>query len=411
MTRNLFYSAVSAGSAVLMLALLFVAMRGLSVADYGDFMYAVKVATIAEVLMDFGLHQVTIRAIARDQRQAGRLFHTSLLLKILPGIGMVVVSSAVVFWLRPEPSVRIACVLMLLSAVPRSYLLTARGVLQGLERFGHDAFVTTIDRALLLAACAFALWMGASVVQVAIVFLVVRGATALFALGQIRRHVGAGRFDPAAWRALSIEALPVGFFLLALNLYSGVDTLMLGSMSGPYETGLYNAAYPLYEGLTYATAIISAVLAPRLARLWVTDAEGYRTLVLRSAAAVAVLAVVVATVAWPFAEWALVMFGNEYSPAARTLRWLLLGLPFIYVIWVLHSVAISADKTRVLLWVTLTGVLLNVGLNLWLIPRYSYNGAAAATVASELVTMLLLFYGLRSALAGRRSITDDVPAA
>jgi O-antigen/teichoic acid export membrane protein len=111
------------------------------------------------------------------------------------------------------------------------------------------------------------------------------------------------------------------------------------------------------------------------------------------------------------AEWALVLFGDEYRPAARTLRWLLLGLPFIYVIWVLHSVAISSNKTRVLLWVTLTGVLLNVALNLWLIPRYSYNGAAAATVVSEFVTMLLLFYGLRFALAGRRSISGEDPAA
>jgi O-antigen/teichoic acid export membrane protein len=410
MTRNLIYSSVSAGSAVLMLALLAVAGQYLGVADYGDFMYAVKIATIAEVFMDFGLHQVTIRAIARDRQRAGGLFHTSLLLKILPGVVMVAASTAVVFWLRPEPAVRVACVLMLLSAVPRSYLLTARGVLQGLERFGHDAFVTTLDRALLLAACVVALWMGASVIQLAVVFLLVRFGTAAFALRVIRGHVGPGRFDPTLWRPLTLEALPIGFFLLALNLYSGVDTLMLGSMAGPYATGLYNAAYPIYEGLTYATAIISAVLAPRLSRLWTTDAAAYRRLALRSAAAVAVLAVGIAAVAWPLAAWALVLFGEGFAPAAGTLRWLLAGLPFIYVIWVLHSVAISSENTRVLLWVTLTGVLLNVGLNLWLIPRYAQDGAAAATVASEVMTVLLLFYGLRSALAGRRPISGD-PAA
>jgi len=77
---------------------------------------------------------------------------------------------------------------------------------------------------------------------------------------------------------------------------------------------------------------------------------------------------------------------------------LLLGLPFVYVTWILHTVAIAAHRTRALLVVTAIGTGLNVGLNLFLIPRYSYNGAAVATVISEVVAMAALMYGLRTAL-------------
>ena len=58
------------------------------------------------------------------------------------------------------------------------------------------------------------------------------------------------------------KALPFGLFLVVLNLYSYVDAVMLGVMRTDVETGLYTAAYRVYEGLTYAPAVIAAVLTP-----------------------------------------------------------------------------------------------------------------------------------------------------
>jgi O-antigen/teichoic acid export membrane protein len=399
LTRNLFYSTLSAGSAALMLGLLVLVGRELSVDDYGTFSYAVAVATVAEVFMDFGLHQITIRAIARDASRAGDLLQTSLLLKVLPGAAMVAVFGAAVFVLRHDPIVRLACILMLASAVMRSYLLTARGILQGLERFGHDAIVTTADRLLLLAACGIALWRGASVIQVCLVFLIARAASAGGALLLARSHAGRGGFDRGLWRRLPAEALPVGLFLLVLNLYNRVDTLMLGSFKGDYDTGIYNAAYPLYEGLTYVTAVISSVLVPRLSRLWTADRPAYQALVMRSLAASTGLGMLVGVAAWPLSGLAVhLLWGAPYGDAALTLRLLLLGLPFVYAIWVLHSVAIAAHETRVLVIVTAVGSVFNVILNAILIPRYTYNGSAVATVISEVVATCALAYGLRGVL-------------
>jgi O-antigen/teichoic acid export membrane protein len=398
MTRNLFYATLSAGTAVLMLVLLVAAGRWLGVQDYGDFVWVVNLATIAEVFMDFGLHQITVRAIARDAQRAGQLLHTSMRLKALPGVGMIVVFTLLAVLQRSEPTVRLACTIMLVSATMRSYLLTAKGVLQGLEAFGADALVTAVDRALLLAACSLALWRGASIVQLSLVFLGARVVSAAVALALARRRVGPGRSDPELWRALPIEALPVGLFLLVLNLYNRVDMDMLGAMAGSRATGLYGAAYPLYEGLTYATAVISAVLVPRLSRLWEREPAAYGRLVLQGLAGAVGLAVIVAAVAWPLADWGIRIFGAGFDPAATTLRWLLLGLPFVYVIWVLHSVAIASHHTRTLLVVTAIGTALNVTLNAFLIPRYSYDGAAIATVISEGVAMVMLLVGLRQAL-------------
>ena len=73
MFRSLAYAGVSAASAGLLLVLFVVAGRMLGDGEFGKFSFALALGTIFETLMDFGLHQVTIRAVARDRSQATAL--------------------------------------------------------------------------------------------------------------------------------------------------------------------------------------------------------------------------------------------------------------------------------------------------------------------------------------------------
>ena len=426
MTRNFIYSTISAASAGLMLVLLLLAGRApaWTLADYGAFTFAIALSTIAEVLMDFGLHQVTIRAVARDVRRAGPLLYTPVAIKALPGLAMIIIFGAATILLtgpgldehgltRPVDLVaRQACWLMLLSATMRSYLLTARGVLQGLERFGDDAFVTTLDRLLLVVACGIALARGATVVQVSGVFLAVRVCSAVTALLLARHRAGGGTLDRTLWKSLPAEALPIGLFLLVLNLYNRIDGVMLYQMAGSVSTGLYNAAYPLYEGATYPPAILAAVLMPRLARLIASDPITYSRLVRQSLWGILGLAVAGLAAGWPLVPLGMsVAYPGQYGSAATTLRVLLVGLPAVYVIWVLHAVAMSAHKNKVLLWVTGIGTVLNVVLNAVLIPGYAENGSAAATVVSEYVVCGLLWFGLKAELSRQHVLAIDPAVA
>ena len=407
MTRNFAYSAISAGSAALMVVLLTLAAGLLGQDQFGAFGYAITAATIAEVFMDFGLHQITIRAVAQKPDRAGHLLQTSIWLKIAPGIAMVTLGTATVALLRQEPDVRLASFIMFLSAAMRSYLLTARGILQGLERFADDAAVTIGDRVLLVGACSAALLAGAGLITLSLVFLAARVMSAGAALLLARARAGHGQTDRAVARAMVKDALPVGFFLLVLNLYNRIDTLMLGSMQGNQVTGRYVAAYTLYEGFTYAAAAVSAVLTPRLSSLWHQDRAAYRRVLGRGLLATTGLAVLVGAVTWPLASLVTAWLFPEYGSADVTLRLLLVGLPFIHVIWVLHAVAVSSHLTETLVRVTGVGIVINVGLNLSLIPRYAENGAAISTAISEALVMLLLFVFLRQAL-GRSP--DERPA-
>ncbi|HZR26951.1 MAG TPA: flippase [Vicinamibacterales bacterium] len=399
MLKSFFYSSVSAGTAALLLLLYIAAARMLgSVDELGKFSFALLLGGVFETLMDFGLQQVTIRAVARDKSQATTLLHHTLTIKLLWASGALIALVVTANVLRPQQDVRLACYLIGGSLVFRSYMLTIRGVLQGLEHFGWDAIVVLADRILLLLFGVTALWMGGGLRGLAWSFVVARGTALLIAAGITQLRLGGVgfRYDADVWRELHKTALPLGFFLVVLNLYSYVDGVMLGSMRTDAETGLYAVAYRIYEGFTYGALALSTVLTPRLSALFTSDRGQHRRLALGGVFASAGLGTVIAVVAFAIATPLLVfLYGPDYAAATAAFRILCVGLPVVFAIWILHSIAISVDRERLLLQTGIIGLVVNVGLNLYAIPHYGQSGAAFATVVGEVVSMVVLVGGLR----------------
>jgi O-antigen/teichoic acid export membrane protein len=395
--RNLGYSTLSAATNGLLLVLVVLATRRLGPDGYAVFSYAFVLAKIGEALMDFGLQQATIRGVARDRSTARAVFTNSISMKALSGVAVAILLPIVplVQW----PAAFWPSVLMLAGSLLRSYVMTIRGVLQGLEQFAHDAAIEFADRALMLAFGAAALGLGYGVVGVCTGCLVARVVSLVWALAVARRHVGAPSpaFDYALWRDLGHLAAPIGAFLMVITIYAYVDVLILEALRpDARELARYVNAYRLYEALTYASGVLAAVLTPQFAGAWARDPARHRRLARRSAAGAAVLGVAMAAVAWRLSGWGLeFLFGVDYRPAATSLHILLLGLPLVFTIWILHALALSVFNQRLLLQATIAGAIVNVATNLAAIPSLGRDGAALATVAGEAVAMAMLVWGLR----------------
>ncbi len=395
--RNFVYAGASAGSAGLLLLLFVIAGRMLGEIDFGKFSFALVLGTIFETLMDFGLHQVTMREVARDRSRATDLLHHALGIKLLWtafGLAAMFVTATV---LRPEWDVRIACYLIGSALVARSYTFTIRGILMGLERFGWDSFVVLADRSILLVCGVVALAAGTGLRGLAIAFVVARVLAAGVATWVAESQLGGlgVRYNRVIWRELQRTALPLGFFLAVLNLYSYIDGVMLGVMKGDLETGIYYAAYKVYEGLSYAPSIIASVLAPRLASLFVTDRAAHRRLALQGVAVSVAMALVLGAAGYAFAGPAIrLLFGPAFSASAVPMRILCFGLPFIFAIWICHATAMSVNKDRLMLRAATIGLVINVGVNAYAIPHAGATGAAWATVVGEIVSLTVLVGGL-----------------
>ncbi len=267
------YAAVTAGSAVMLVALTMIAGRWLPASEYGKFSFAIALATIVETLMDIGLGPVTVRTVARDAENAGPFFRHVLGLKIAwGGLGLLLLLVAVPI-IRRDPSVIGACYLMGLSSAIRSYVLSARGLLQGLNRFDLETVTVVADRGLLLLLGTLVLISGFGLLGLSVAFVVARLLMFVVVTVIVKRVTGsaAPTYDRAVWIELQRAALPLGFFLITLTLYTYIDTVILFIMRTDAETGWYAASYRVYEGLMYAPSAFSTVLTPRFSQLFVSD--------------------------------------------------------------------------------------------------------------------------------------------
>ena len=374
---------------------------------------------IFETVIDFGLKEITTREVARNRQAAQALvaqtFGLKLALAVVSSVGLVLAANL----LRPETDVRLACYLLGAASILRSYLLTLRFTLQGIERFGLDGALVGIDRLLLLVIGTGALIGGFGLVGLAVGFVGARvislSVACLLVAGQIGSFSPA--FDGARWLALQRQALPFGAFVVVLYLYSYADTVMLGVIRGDEETGLYNAAYRIYEGLANVGQVLQTVLTPRLSRHYAASrGAAHGRLARGGLLAGGLLALPIAALGFVLAGPAVtLLFGSAYAAAGGVLQLLAAGFVVVFPLCALHAVALSAGASGWLLRTAVIGCVLNVGLNLVLIPRFGMHGAAAATVAGEAVSMTVLAWGLRSylrPLAGASVVTtaDSLPA-
>src|SRR5205085_12553601 len=127
-----------------------------------------------------------------------------------------------------------------------------------------------------------------------------------------------------------------------------------------------------------------------LADLFVRDRREHRSRRARGVGARGGLAYTLAT------PLLVLLFGGEFRAAAEPFRILCIGLPLVFGIWILHAITMSVNRARLLAQTAVVGLAVNVGLNLYVIPRMGADGAALATVVGELVSMTMLIAGVGS---------------
>lgn len=382
---------VAGKAAVLLIgaASVVVLTRYLGAAGYGKLSLAFAYTQAFGVLADVGLVTVAVRELSRSPERTEELVGDVLAIRLALALVVIALAGAISLALPYTPDVRWA---ILLAGAPL-LLGLANGALvapfQARLRMGGPAAAETAGRA--------ASFAGAVVVAVldlgfyAVILAAAAGALVTLAITwTLTRRVARVRpsFSPARWRPLLAASLPVGIALALNEVYFRVDMLIV-SLYRPYEeVGLYGLAFRVLELAATFPGVFLLSVFPVLAA-WVAagDPRVPRAVQAASDAFVAVGA--------PLALGGLVLApdvvelvgGSGFAGAADPLRLLLFAAALSFVNGLLGYALIAGDRQRQTLWLNVVALVLNVALNLALVPRYGIDAAAATAVGSELAIL------------------------
>jgi O-antigen/teichoic acid export membrane protein len=194
------------------------------------------------------------------------------------------------------------------------------------------------------------------------------------------------------WRGMLAEAVPLSVGLAMVTLLTKVDILLLARFDRFDSVGLYTVAYKFADLASYAVLAVVTPLATLLVAVWPTFPDEFRLRVRSAAITIALVTCLGVVVMWASAEPVIaLLYGARFSAAADATRLLLVGGVFAALTQLVLMTLISAGRQRGYPWVAVGALALNVGLNVLLIPRFSFNGSAWATVLTEMAMLFAMW--------------------
>lgn len=405
--RNSLWATANQGLVVFSgIATFYVLARSLGVATYGVYAAVVAVVHIGASVAELGVNQLAVRAWSRTG---------ALLEPWGMSIGTHVVGGALLalVLVALQPLVSPAAgrdVVALLAFGEIALTGTAVGAVIFCEAIGRASLGTRIRVAtsllrlaalgsfLLLPAQSLRAWAVTSLVFALLAFVV--GLLVLAAaLGGHARPSLVPRADVG-------RGLGFGANRLLVTAQNDVDKVILAANGMDLATGIYAAGYRI---VTLSGLPLTGVVAGTLGRFFVAGEESLavaRTLAGRVTRVALLLTAPVGLALFLLAPLLTIVMGDDFGESVTAVR-LLAFLPCVKAMQVFPANALSgADlhAQRVALLVATT--LLNVMLNLALIPRYSWEGAVAATWVSELLLAALLWLTLNRAASSEPARTQ-----
>ena len=384
--------------------------RSLSLEQFGAFTLIFTVLGLMSVVTDMGIGRIAIRGMLGDRgRDPGAFAGSYIALRSVMGLVGYGVALLVV-WLSGYPTEVVQATaiagLVVVVSTP-SHALDV--VFQARMRMGTvgaaDAGGVLVQLALTAAIAAAGGSLLLFTIPAVVYELVVLAWKFPVAHRLVRIRL---RVEPRVWGALIREALPLSVGFGLATIYQRVDSLMLSHLVGFDAVGIYGVSYKFIDIVHFAATAVTVPLLTLLVQAWPDDMPGFRDALRRGALLLGLIAGVAMTGLLGFAHQVTrLLYGTDYVAGADTTRVLVLGESLTFMISLSLACLVAAERHRHYPLVMLGGLVLNVSVNLWLIPLWSYLGAAVATVVTEaviltvLVLLLLRLPGVRPLRVGR----------
>jgi O-antigen/teichoic acid export membrane protein len=231
----------------------------------------------------------------------------------------------------------------------------------------------------------------AGIIAVSLGYAAVTALTALTYFMSTRRMIALGPSDARLERKLLSSSLPVGLAFVLVISYGRIDQILVFTLAGSRDAGLYGAVYKLLDQSLLAPILLLNTLFPVLAASFPGNLQKVRTVVSWAAhllltIAAGLLAVsIVARVALVHA-----LYGEPFVGAADALPILMLAFVFAAMTYLTGKLVIVLGLERRLVVYATIGLLVNIALNVVLVPTFGFIAAAWVTVGTEMLVLALI---------------------
>jgi len=359
--------------------------RLLGSAEYGSYVGAVAMVSILSQYSSVGTSAVFLRYVSPDHKNFSLYWGNVLVTTLTVGsLFVVLLTTAGPYFAKSYSWVMLLCV-ALGDCICTQLTAAAARVFQAFEKMRVNAGLGLLVNLLRMVLAGLMLWRlrHGTAQEWAVAALIVSSIASAIAVVMVTRLFGKPRFSlTLLWQRMS-EGFVFALSYSTSSIYNDIDKAMLGHYGMNAANGVYTMAYRVTD---VCTAPISSVHAAAFPRFFVKGVEGVRSTmeyalrILKRTAPLALLSTVGMLVAAPIIPH---LVGKDFGQSVLALRWLSL-LPFFRSFQLSAGDAVTAAGHQNLRFgAQAVAAIFNFGVNLYLIPRYSWHGAAWSSLATD----------------------------
>ncbi len=390
---------------ILSLLMVIYIARELGVEDFGLYSFIFSFVMFFTVFGDLGISALVPREIAKDRSRAGELIGRAFVIKIflfvIVIIGIFVSGNLLNFFdgAKYPPYVVFLILVAGFSLLFDSMASLFRSVFFAFQEMQYELFVNSFYKVVLVGCTIGVLFLGYGLKEV--FFVAVFSSFFNFVLSSFivtKKFIKIKfSFDLKKYKQLLIWGLPFSFMFIFMTLYGMADSVMLSILKGNISVGYYSAALRLINTLSFVPITFMSVVFPVMAYFYASSNKSVSVIVEKS---LKYLLIIILPIAFSTTLLSGRIIGliyptsgiNDFAPASTALTILIWFSVFNFLNLVfLNALQSTAFEKKAFFIVGIT-LIINIFLNLILIPRYDFAGAAFASVLSEMVLLILGAY-------------------
>lgn len=373
--------------------------------SYGLYYSLFNLSFIFGIINDPGITNFNNRHIAQNEDSLTSSFSsiisTKILLSVLYILAVTVYALSIGFNIMEWK----LCGLLVLGQIFNSYTLYNRSNLAGLHLFKTDTFISILDKLIMIVICVpilyFQLYIDYFNIQTFIFIQTISlfgSAVVSFILVKKHTHYFSFNINWSTTKQILQDSYPYAILASLMLVYSKADTVLLKELisNGNEQVGIYAAAYRLIDALNMIAVLFSGLLYPIFAKMIKENLN--ITPLVKTAFSILVLPALVLAIftmmnAQPLLEF---LSKNHPNDSAEVYKVIIFTFVFICIGYIFGTLLTANGNIKLLNYLALIGVILNISLNVIFIPSYGAIASAwISLITFGTVTLLQAIFCFR----------------
>ncbi|MFA4995818.1 MAG: flippase [Patescibacteria group bacterium] len=343
------------------------------------------------VIADFGLFSVAVREVSKDYSNYKKILGNIFYIRLISALIATIIAVIIIFFTKYPTEIKngvlIASLFPIFNLTGSVYDMFLQVKLEMKKVAIAEIISKIIALAGVIIAVAFNLGIYIIITTVSLAAVSNFLIKMLISKKQLPLNF---RYDKSILPHFIKMSVPLGIVFIVNNIYFKVDSLMLFYYKGAADVGIYAVAYRVLETTLFAGSYLTSSLKPLLSVSVENDKEKTTRALKQGTNFLFFMALTISIICITFPKEIILFLSNEeFIKGANVTIILGFATIFIYLGGMFGEIMIAKDMRRTMLKISGFILLFNVALNMYLIPRYGFIGAAYATLISEVVLLAI----------------------